>query len=174
MINIAKISHKILSEFENPNVAIDMTCGNGHDTLYLSKIAKNVFSFDVQDEAIINTIKLLQENNVNNVRVIKESHDLYDIYVSDEVDLVIYNLGYLPNSDKSIKTDPRIVLNSLEKILPQLSNSGIVVIVIYSHNLLESTRVLEFAKNIGNNYDVSRFDILNKVNSPYIIKIQKV
>ena len=32
-------------------IAIDFTMGNGHDTLFLSKVAKQVYSFDIQQEA---------------------------------------------------------------------------------------------------------------------------
>jgi len=38
---------------------IDMTIGNGYDTLFLCNNAKFVFGFDIQKEAINNTNKLL-------------------------------------------------------------------------------------------------------------------
>jgi len=174
LINIAELSHNILNEFKNPNIAIDMTCGNGLDTLFLSSIAKSVFAFDIQDEAINNTKKLLDLNRIKNARVIKESHDLYDIYVSDKIDLVIYNLGYLPSGNKLIKTESRIVINSLKKILYQLNDFGIIVIVIYLHNLDESNQIQELTKKLGKEFDVMKYEVLNKNNSPYIIKIQKI
>lgn len=174
MINIVELSHELLNEFNNPQKAIDMTCGRGNDTLFLANISKEVYAFDIQDEAISSTKSLLDDHNISNVSIFKESHDLFDIYVSGEVDLVIYNLGYLPSSNKAIKTDSNIVITSLEKVLKFLSNGGIVVIVIYLHDLFESDKINEFVKGLGKGYDVMKYEVLNKNKSPYIIKIQKV
>ena len=148
MINIVELSHKLLDEFEKPNVAIDMTCGNGYDSLFLAKKAKKVYAFDIQDEAITNTLKLLEENKIDNVTVLKESHDLFDIFVSEKFDLAIYNLGYLPSGNRDIKTNARIVINSLEKALEMMSSKAIIVIVIYLHNLDESKKITDFVSKL--------------------------
>ena len=174
LINISKLSHELLKENKEANIAIDMTCGNGNDTLFLSTIAKQVYAFDIQDKAISNTLDLMKKNNIPNVNVIKESHDLFDIYISEKIDLAIYNLGYLPNGDKSIKTKTKTVINSLKKVLTQLNDLAIVVIVIYLHDLEESKTIKEFTMNLADSFDVLQYKILNKHNSPYIIKIQKV
>ncbi|MBI9008749.1 MAG: class I SAM-dependent methyltransferase [Tenericutes bacterium] len=158
----------------DPKVAIDMTCGNGRDTLFLSNIAKKIYAFDIQEQAIKTTFELLQENNVTNVQLIQDSHDKIDHYVSELVDLAIYNLGYLPNGDKSIKTNADIVLQSLEKLLAQLNHLAIVVLVIYLHDLEESNKIQDFTKKLDKNYDVLEYKVLNKKNSPYIIKITKI
>ena len=173
MINIVDLSHQILTEFNNPKVAIDMTCGNGYDTIYLSKIADKVYAFDIQTEAIKNTTKLLDENKVQNVTVIKESHDLFDIFVSENIDLVIYNLGYLPSGNKDIKTEALIVINSLEKVLYQLNTNGIVVIVIYLHNTEESNKIENYINKLSSNFDVMKYQVLNKSDCPYILRINK-
>ena len=173
MINIVELSHKLLEEFDNPNVAIDMTCGNGYDSLFLAKKAKNVYAFDIQDEAINNTLKLLEENQIHNVTVIKESHDLFDIFVSEKFDLAIYNLGYLPSGNRDIKTDARIVINSLEKALEMMNINAIIVIVIYLHDNDESDKITNLVSKLDKNYDVTRYQVLNKQKSPYIIKISK-
>lgn len=173
MINIVDLSHRILSEFKEPKVAIDMTCGNGYDTLFLSKIAEKVYAFDIQDEAIKNTLKLLEENHVENVEVIKESHDLFDIFVENGFDLAIYNLGYLPSGNKDIKTNALIVLNSLEKALERLHHNGIIVLVIYLHDLEESKRISNFVQKLDKQFDVMKYEVMNKQGSPYIIKIIK-
>ncbi len=173
MISIVELSHKILDEFKEPNIAIDMTCGNGHDTLFLAKKAKKVYAFDIQNEAISNTLKLLEENKINNVSVLKESHDLFDIFVSEKFDLAIYNLGYLPSGNHDIKTNARIVINSLEKAIEMMNSKGIIVIVIYLHDLYESNAITDFVSNLHENFDVMKYQILNKEQSPYIIKISK-
>lgn len=174
MINIVDLSHKILAEFPNPNIAIDMTAGNGYDSLFLGRIAKRVYSFDIQDEAVSNTLKLLEENKITNVTVLKESHDLFDIFVSENIDLAIYNLGYLPSGNKDIKTNALIVLNSLEKAIERLNIGGIIVIVIYLHNQEESFKISHFAQHLDSQFDVMKYEVLNKEHSPYIIKISRI
>lgn len=63
------------------NIAIDFTMGNGNDTLTLSRLAKKVYSFDIQDKALENTKKLL--NDIDNVELILDSHDNFDKYVQN-------------------------------------------------------------------------------------------
>lgn len=174
MINISKYSHDLLGKIKNANISIDMTCGNGYDTLYLASISKSVFAFDIQDLAIENTKKLLKDKNVNNVKVIKESHDLYDIYINDPIDLAIYNLGYLPKGNKEIKTESNVVVNSLKKLIKQLNINGMIVIVIYLHTRDESIKIEELVSHLDSCYDVIKHQVLNKENCPYIIEINRV
>ncbi len=174
MINISQYSHDILSKFRNANISIDMTCGNGYDTLFLSQISKSVFAFDIQDSAIEHTKKLLEENHVSNAKVIKESHDLFDIYINDLIDLAIYNLGYLPKGNKDIKTQSDIVVKSLKKLVEQLNVNGLIVIVIYLHDLDESIAIQDFVRTLDSRFDVLKHKVLNKENCPYIIEINKV
>ena len=51
--------------------------GNGHDTLFLSKVAKQVYSFDIQQEALNNTKKLIEDTD--NVNLILASHENFDL-----------------------------------------------------------------------------------------------
>ncbi len=174
MIHIADFAHQILAQCKHPKIAIDMTAGNGYDTLFLSQIAQSVFAFDIQDLAIERTRQLLQVHQVQNVKVIKESHDLFDIYVNQEVDLVIYNLGYLPHSDKQTKTKANIVLQSLQKVLDFLRVGGIIAIVVYLHDREEDTRIGDYVSTLSSDFDVMKYSVLNKKDSPYIISIQRI
>lgn len=173
MINIVELSHTILSQCEHPNTAIDMTCGNGNDTLFLASIAKTVIAFDIQNEAVRNTKRKVMEHQFENVTVIQESHDLFDIYVNREFDLAIYNLGYLPGGNKEIKTDAKTVLKSLEKALSLLSIGGFIVIVIYLHDHIEDLMITDYVSLLGPEFDVMKQQVLNKHDSPYLISITR-
>ena len=48
--------------------------------------------------------KLACENLDKHVILILDGHENIDLYVKEEVDFVIYNLGYLPRGDKNIIT----------------------------------------------------------------------
>ena len=75
------------------SVAIDATCGNGNDTLYLCQRVKRVYGFDIQQVAIDNTAALLKENSIdaydkagNLLATANESSDYIDFaFLNDAV-----------------------------------------------------------------------------------------
>jgi len=174
LVKITELSHELLAKTKNARIAIDMTCGNGQDTIFLAEISKEVYAFDIQEIAINNTKRLLKENKIDNVIVKKESHELFDIYVNTPFDIAIYNLGFLPGGDKKIKTEALTVIKSLEKAVSLLANDGRIIIVIYLHDKLESESIEGFVSNLNSEFDVMKYKILNKKKSPYIIEIHRV
>ena len=55
--------HKYLKTLiSKDSIAVDMTTGNGNDTYFLCKLAKKVYGFDIQKEAIENTKNKTQRN----------------------------------------------------------------------------------------------------------------
>lgn len=109
--------------------ALDATCGNGHDTLYLADLAEQVYAFDIQPQAIRATAERLAGRP--NVRLIEDSFVHFQKYVTQEIDLIVFNLGYLPGSDKQVTTSVSDLSSGLQAMLAQLSPSGRVVIVAY-------------------------------------------
>ena len=105
MFKIVEFSHILIQEFYKRNknknlIFIDATCGNGNDTLFLAKTLNHVgtiIAYDIQKKAIEETQKLLANANFNNVIYHLSSHEYI---IEDDFDLIIYNLGYLPGSDK--------------------------------------------------------------------------
>src|SRR5690625_6363206 len=90
---------------------IDATCGNGNDTLFLSRLVGDeghVLAFDIQDKAIDNTKERLSEELRHNVTVIQDSHENMPKYIDQKltgnIGGAIFNLGYLSKGDKKIST----------------------------------------------------------------------
>ena len=173
MIKITELAHKLISEKKDILVAVDMTVGRGNDTYFLAGIAKKVYGFDIQPVAIDIALKLINNEMLSNVELIKDNHENIKNYVFEKVDVAIYNLGYLPQGDKSIKTETSSTINSLKSLLEILNSEGLVVIVLYSHNIEEIDSVENFTKNLSSDYDVLQYKVLNRTNSPYIISIKK-
>ena len=100
--NAVRWSHFITEGLLNKNsLAVDLTAGNGHDTLFLAERAGQVISIDVQEVAIESTKKRLEEHRANNVELICDSHERIGDYVEiPKVDVFLMNLGYLPKGDK--------------------------------------------------------------------------
>ena len=66
MDKVLAFSKKLLKEVIDKNsIVVDATAGNGNDTLFLAKTsAKKVYAFDIQQLAIENTKKLIEETEL--------------------------------------------------------------------------------------------------------------
>lgn len=170
----------LLENLQEDGTFVDFTMGNGNDTLYFAKYLKkgSVYAFDVQEMALQNTKKLLDENGgFSNVTLIHDSHHNVDKYVEGEIDAGIFNLGYLPGSDKTVTTQCNTTLEALEKAVNKLKVGGVIVVVIYpghSEGSREAEMVEEFCSKLDKHtYNTYKYNLLNKKNPPYIVAAEK-
>jgi len=130
-------------------IGIDATCGNGYDTLFLYKnfrsqsIGKHfsILSFDIQQTALDTTKALLQKNGcLDHAKLLLKNHAFIseeltryerEMNVSSTLCAVMYNLGFLPRSDKQIVTTKESTLASLNAVLPLLAEEGILTVHAY-------------------------------------------
>lgn len=165
--DISTIYQNIINDFiEKKLIVIDATLGNGYDTDFLSKVFNKVYAFDVQKEAILN----YKEKNIENVSLILDSHENFDKYIKENVDCIVYNLGYLPGSDKSITTKKESTLKSLESGLNLLKENGLMIIALYSgheEGKKEKKAVLSYCENLSKKkFGVIYQQFLNRTNNP--------
>lgn len=157
------------------NIAIDFTMGNGNDTLFLSQVANHVYSFDIQEIALVETRKKI--GNKDNVSLILDSHENFDLYV-ERFDIGIFNLGYLPNGNHQITTMANITIKTLKKALLKINNKGTIYLVIYighDQGKQESLEIEEYIQQLNHkHYNIASFKMLNKKNAPYVIEIEKI
>ncbi|MBM7541402.1 tRNA (mnm(5)s(2)U34)-methyltransferase [Amphibacillus cookii] len=179
-------AHQLIQQVIQPGeLVIDATCGNGHDTVMLSEATGPngiVYAFDIQAEAIINTQELLKEKQLTNVELIHDSHQNVDHYLEKRADQqlagAIFNLGYLPGSDKAIVTKPTSTILAIEKIASRLKVGGIIVCVVY-HGHLGGTAEKEALLDHLKQYDQKQFNVLQygfinqKNHPPFILAIEK-
>lgn len=165
--DISVISHSIIENFlENKNCAIDATLGNGHDTDFLKENFKKVYAFDIQKEACKN----YEEKGYDNVVVINDSHSEFENYIKEEVDCIMYNLGFLPGGNKEITTMHESSLKSIKDGLELLASGGIMTICIYTgHNegKIEETCIMEYLQALPKNkFGVMEHSFINRKNNP--------
>ncbi|SEB04507.1 Putative rRNA methylase [Thalassobacillus cyri] len=167
------------------DTAVDATCGNGHDTQLLSKLVGetgHVYGFDIQESAITNTRAKLTDTQLEQVTLIQDSHKKIGTYIKKEhitsLKAAIFNLGYLPGSDKSIVTTPGSTLSAIEQLLDLLQPEGVIVLVVYHGHpggTEEKDQLLEYVQNLDqHSFHVLQYGFINQRNAPpFILAIEK-
>ncbi|MFD2208188.1 class I SAM-dependent methyltransferase [Virgibacillus halophilus] len=182
--SVLQFSHALLAEsVKQGESVIDATCGNGHDTLFLSNLVGEngtVYAFDIQKQAIESTEQLLQANQRKNTQLIMDDHVNISKHISSaEIAGAIFNLGYLPKGDKKLITKQETTIPAIENILKQLKHSGYVVLVVYHGHpggKEEMIALLDFSRQLDQKrYHVLKYDFINqKNNPPFVLAIQKI
>jgi SAM-dependent methyltransferase len=152
---------------------IDATCGNGFDTLFLCKTAGkngNVKAFDIQQQAIERTNTLLNSNlEFINYELILNSHEFISNYLNDNIDAAVFNLGYLPFSDKAVATKGETTVKAIQHILPFLKKDGRIFITTYiTHDTGDEIKdIYNFLSELDKSkYNVLHINLINKENTP--------
>jgi len=152
--------------------------GNGHDTLFLAKLAKQVYAFDIQEQAVGKTRQRLSEAGLDNVQLILAGHETLDQY-TDHFKAAIFNLGYLPSADKSVITRPDTTLEALEKVCRGLEKGGRAAIMIYyghEGGEVEKDEVLDYVSQLPQqDFTVALYKTINQINHPpFLVMIEKL
>ena len=174
-----EMAHDFLAQvITKDDVVVDATMGNGHDTLFLAKLAKQVYAFDIQEQALKQTSQRLQEAGFINVKLILQGHETVDQFVK-EVKAAIFNLGYLPSADKSIITKPQTTIESLDKLCQMLVKGGrIAIMIYYGHEGgdIERDAVMDFVSQLPQQeYTATIYRTLNQINHPpFLVMIEKL
>lgn len=176
LYNLDKFTKTLIKKtVSNNSVVIDATCGNGNDTFYLAPLVKKVYAFDIQEEAINNTQNRC--NDFSNIEYICESHDTFLDHINCPIDLIIYNLGYLPNSNTlEITTNSNSTIKSIESGLDLLNKHKLMIITLYTgHDEgMEANSVSSYLNTLDNKkYLVMKYQFCNLNNPPYIMVIEK-
>lgn len=182
MDKVLAFSKKIIREkIDKNSVAVDATCGNGNDTLFLAKTsAKKIYAFDVQQVAIERTTNLLQEHNLlEKCNLILDGHQNFEKYISEKINVVVFNLGYLPNANHDITTNYDTTLTAIRKFLDRLVVGGVVVVIVYwGHDAgkIEKDELLKYVRELDQKYvEVLKYQFINqKNNAPFLIALEKL
>lgn len=157
-MNHKQYIHAWILEQEDLGLVFDMTCGNGHDTLFLAEHAKEVVAVDIQMSAIEATKK--RTERYTNVRFIHASHDTVHFDKTQAITGAIYNLGYLPGSDKETITHKHTTVQSLKNIIPHLTH--FLVVSCYRKHQggnEEYTAVKSYLESLNLNIEVFYYEV---------------
>lgn len=139
-VRLTGIAHREVGAVVRPgDLAIDATAGNGHDTLFLAgRIGPTgrVFALDIQAEALEHTRRRLAAAGLaSQVTLIHLGHERLCTAVPQAVRgriaAVMFNLGYLPGSDKRCMTGVDTTLAALDQAAACLRPGGILSVIAY-------------------------------------------
>ncbi|MBO0460940.1 MULTISPECIES: class I SAM-dependent methyltransferase [unclassified Enterococcus] len=181
-------SHTLLEEIIQPgDHVIDATMGNGHDTVFLAeKVGRTgqVYSFDIQKQALEATQQKLIENDLTErATLFLQGHETIAEVIPEQqlIKAGIFNLGYLPKSDKSIITLPDTTKTAMNEILKRLVPQGrMIIVVYYGHEggEAELDMVQSFCQALPQEqFNVLNYQFINQKNNPpilYCIEKKKV
>ena len=135
MIDLLQLQKQfILNHLGKGDTAVDFTMGNGHDTEFLSKTvgeSGHVYAFDVQEAALASTAEHLEKSGCpRNYTLILDSHHNVKKYVTAPIRAGMFNLGYLPGSDKQITTMRATTMPAIEAAIDLLDHGGVLMVAV--------------------------------------------
>jgi len=178
------IAQGFIGEILRPgDIAVDATAGNGNDTLFLARAVGQtgkVYSFDIQEEALVKTHSRLQEAGLaERVTLLTGGHEHMEKFIAgNSCRGIMFNLGYLPGGSKEIKTLPQTTLQGTEQALKLLSPGGRLTMVVYRGHpgAIEEAEALDnFISSLDARfYWAARITFPNRdARSPYVILVHK-
>lgn len=170
-------AHSIWKKHITPkSYVIDATCGNGHDSLFiLQQKPKHLFCIDIQETALKNT-----QARVSCFKDFSLHHHCHSSFPmgAESIDLIVYNLGYLPGGDKELTTQTETTLASIDNGLKLLNISGLMSITLYpghAEGEREEKRVLKHVSTLSEkNFRITSHRWIRAAKAPSLLLIQKV
>lgn len=159
-------------------LAIDATCGNGHDTQFLAELTGSngsVLAFDVQPEAIGRTRQRLADAGLlERVTLLGESHEYLGKHLQGQkADAVMFNLGYLPGGNHAIVTRPETTKAALETAILHLNRGGVITLVIYTGHAggkEEYQALRDYTEGLPQQeFTAIEYKVINQVNNPPLL-----
>jgi 16S rRNA C1402 N4-methylase RsmH len=169
MSTIVTKAHELILGSLNKDIAVDATCGNGYDTLFLLQHFKIVYAFDIQELAIKRT--RAKTEGFENLYLINDDFKRINQYVK-EADAIMFNLGYLPGSDRKVRTFAHNSFEAILKAYEILNSGGIMTTACYTGHeggLEEFKKIKEALNSKGITYNI--YDEFQ--NRDFLIEIRK-
>ncbi len=173
-------AHRLIEEHfldKEKHVAIDATCGNGNDTVFLALLGfDKVVGFDIQELAIEVSRQRLEAMNINNAELILDGHQHLAKHIDREVCCVMFNFGYLPGADKNTATESASSLCAIKAACDLLSRQGMISLMCYpgtDAGAAEHKAILNHIKSIGPDWKVeTHLAVSPKPSAPilYVLK----
>ena len=140
-LSITAEIHRFLSDrIKQDDSVIDATLGNGHDALFLARaIGENghLFGFDIQAIALENSTRQLRDHGIKDrATLLQKSHAQMADFIPQKfhgrISCIMFNLGYLPGTDKSVATAIKSTISAIEQGCRLLASHGLISVLAYT------------------------------------------
>lgn len=156
---------------------IDATMGNGYDTQWLAELvgeSGHVYGFDIQLEAVNRTRDRLAAAGLENrATLFHAGHEHIAELVGEPVDAAVFNLGWLPGTDKALRTCAETTLTAVNAALDKLKEGALMTICVYPghpEGRDELDRLIAWGRALpGEKYDVMARAYLNQSGDPPVL-----
>ncbi|MDX8381590.1 MAG: class I SAM-dependent methyltransferase [Ghiorsea sp.] len=168
---------------EEGHAVVDATLGNGSDALFLAthiKKSGHLFGFDVQEQALTSSRKLLQDTPCKQDLFLSGHENMAQLIPASyhgKIKVFMFNLGWLPHSDKSVITKPQTTIAALEQSLDLLHPQGRISLMLYpgheggDNEAARVTQWLPQCEKKGFSYHI--IGVPNRSNAPQLIQINR-
>lgn len=193
LTNMVARAHEHLASVLNPgDLAVDLTAGNGHDTLFLyRRVGPNgrVVAFDIQGRALEVTASRLRKAGAEvafsplkgtpsaGVHLVHDSHCRLGHYLTEPPRAIIANFGYLPGGDPSLKTEKTSTIEAMSRALELLAHGGRLAVVAYAGHpggREEGESVAALFRSLSpQRWRVMRLEAINRSEAPYLLVAEK-
>lgn len=132
MTNLSPIivkNRELLMAFHPYRHVIDATVGNGHDSLFLAPLCEQLDGIDIQPLAIRRAHERLAP--FTHVHLHQDNFTNIAHYRTDRLDLVCFNLGFLPGASKTIRTEVNETIPAVLEAYHCLVEGGHLSIAVY-------------------------------------------
>lgn len=161
---------------------IDATMGNGYDTVWLAKLVGEtgrVYAFDIQPLALERTKEKLEAEGLSGrTSLFLMGHQHMAQVVKESADAVVFNLGWLPGTEKETRTRADTTISAVEAALSILKTGGVVTICVYpghEEGKVERDELIKWAKALDDSvYDAIVQEYVNiRKMPPVLIAVTK-
>lgn len=183
--SLTQLAHNVIRRIVHQgDTVIDATAGNGHDTQLLASLVGatgHTIAIDIQQSAIASTSDRLERAGLNaDLRLADHAMELNSLRATGlQVKAVMFNLGYLPGSDKQVTTDSGSTRAAIQAASEMLMPGGALTIIAYrghAGGLEEATIVEQYLSELPTDqYQTSRIDgDANNATSPVLFVVRKI
>ncbi|MDX8382666.1 MAG: class I SAM-dependent methyltransferase [Ghiorsea sp.] len=186
-MRLTEINHLWLEHtLQHGDIAVDATLGNGFDALFLAQqlgSQGHLYGFDVQPQAITSTEQKLAETRCQHTFYLQGHQTMSTALppsIKGHIKVIMFNLGWLPNSDKTIITQADTTISALEQSLAWLAVGGKLSIMLYPGHQGGDSEAAEVCNWLEHTCQTSAnaltFDkviVPHRPTAPILLKIQK-
>lgn len=161
-------------------LVVDATAGNGKDTLFLAEHTPpeaHIYAFDIQKEAMQKT-RAVTAAYAEKIHYLVCGHEFLGQIVPEEIDVAVFNLGYLPGADHGITTRTETTRRAAAAALTRLRVHGICLITVYPGHPEGSAEADMLAGYLSrlpvHEFTVGCYQLMNhKKTAPYVYLIER-